>query len=699
MANATKRTTFNLWPTVTAVGLLVCLFGVGLTLYTTQQEGNSDERYSVIASEMNLIAQDIAATARKTSSGSKESFQLLEQQTDKFNALLDSVSLSGLDTQVNNLETRWNTVEQHVVSLVETGPLVTLINDTSSELDRSIRTIQSEFTAVVDISRDKNMSYNTVAAAQKTLWLTERIARNLIKILAGGEGSQSAAAEFTSDVATFESIVEALKDGNREMGVQRLTDADALDSINTADQMFSVVSRARAQIAAASPQMQRAAAARENIATANQQLTDAVAGLVPVLEGQKPAGLLDRRTSTVLFVAPILVAFWLLLVMYRGQRRRIENAERGVAAINRALVEISEGNLTIQVPQDNEVTHDIAKEINASTGRQRELIRNVRVPFEVSVGELNKIGKTTRKQVEKGKQLTRSVVESTNAATEIVRTSSEIKLAAGEAVKKSEESRLQIKRSYDLTQDMSKASTDVRESVQETSKSAKRQGELIQSVTTAAEYIQSLNTKISVVAINTRIEAEKAGEHGRPFLGIADAIGDLLREAEEEGRKITSEVRMLQNMSAENLNSMENTVGSVVTILEFIDRLESALKEVNEGSTAISEIVHSVDVAAGQSAETAAHMNSTISEIRERNVDINEFGEFTQIGVSSLQKSMHDVADNLSAFRIELASPQHLADIAKLEELQQIQDPTKIYGEAEMSALEAGSNLGHKVSV
>ena len=29
---------------------------------------------------------------------------------------------------------------------------------------------------------------------------------------------------------------------------------------------------------------------------------------------------------------------------------------------------------------------------------------------------------------------------------------------------------------------------------------------------------------------------------------------------------------MLQDMSAENLGSMENTVGTVVTILEYIDR-------------------------------------------------------------------------------------------------------------------------------
>ncbi len=699
MANAMKRTTFTLWPTVIAVGALACVCGVVFTLYTSQQESGVDARYPVATDEMSFIAQDIAATARETSRGSKESFQNLEQQTSKFNVLIDSMSLTGVDVQVRNLETKWNKVEESVVSLVNAGPLVTLFNDTSSELERSLPPIQSEFTAVVDMLRDMNVSPTTVAAAHKAIWLIERIARNMSEVLAGGEGIQSAADEFRNDVTAFENIVEALKEGNRTMGVQRLTNADALDSINTADQMFNVVSRAVSQLDEAVADMQRAAAARETIATANPELTEAIAALMFAVERQSSARLLDGGASTVFFVALVLLVVGLLIVMYRGQRRRMDDTERGVAAINTALVEIAQGNLTVHVPENNALTSEIAKEINASTDSQRELIRSICVPFEVSVGELNKIGKTMRGLVEKGKKLTRSVVDSSAATTEMVRTSAEIKRATGEAAKKSEESRQQIKRSYELTQDMSNASADVRESVQETSKSAKRQGELIQSVTTAAEYIQSLNTKISVVAINTRIEAEKAGEHGRPFLGIADAIGDLLREAEEEGRKITSEVRMLQNMSADNLNSMENTVGTVVTILELIDRLDGALQEINEDSTAISEIVHSVDVAAGKSTESAQHVNTAMSEIRERNVDINEFGEFGQIGVSSLQKSMHEVADNLGRFRIEQASQQHLADIAKLEELQQIQDATKIYGEAEMSALETASDLGHKVSV
>jgi len=127
----------------------------------------------------------------------------------------------------------------------------------------------------------------------------------------------------------------------------------------------------------------------------------------------------------------------------------------------------------------------------------------------------------------------------------------------------------------------------------------------------------------------------------------------LLREAEEEGRKIISEVRMLQSMSADNLGSMENTVGTVVTILEYIDRLDSSLADINEGSTAITAIVTSVDDAAGQSADSAQHMNNSMAEIRDRNLEISEFSENTQGGVGSLQTSMREVAANLSQFKIE----------------------------------------------
>lgn len=673
---------------VISLAILACLGGVVYTFVMFQQEAGQEGEYRSLANDLRLQSQQVVARARETAQGEQRTFDQLDAQLAEFDAALAALQGTGLDAEMRDITAEWEPIRASAKTLVEAGPGIVFIHGVSDQLEENIRPIQGEFAAVADILQDESVSSETVAAAQKTLWLTERIARNIDKILAGGADNQRAADEFRTDAAAFNRTVDSLRNGNQVMGVEKLSDPDAIASINAGAELFSVVSTSIEQIAEAAPALRDAAGARQSIAVSNARLSDAISALIPAIERMTSARMYDRSTLMALFGAPAVLAVLLLILMFRNQRRRVVYTEAGVADINSALLKIAEGDLTVPVPEENSVTREIAREINASTGRQRELIRNIRTPFEIAVDEINKIGKTAQGQVEKGKELTRSVVESTTAATEMVRTSEQIKAATVKAAQTSERNRLQVAQGYELTKDMSKASADVRESVQETSKSAKRQGELIQSVTTAAEYIQALNTKISVVAINTRIEAEKAGEHGRPFLGIAEAIGDLLREAEEEGRKIISEVRMLQNLSAENLSSMENTVGTVVTILEYIERLDASLEVINDGSNEITAIINSVDDAAGQSADSAQHMNSSMAEIRERNLDISEYSEHTQVGVSALQQSMRAVAENLSQFRIEEDVAAGDAGLAELDGMEHIPEARRIYDEREMTALE-----------
>ena len=687
MTKTLKSGASSFWMVVMTLGILGCLGGVAYTFFMVQQEAGQEGEYRLAAGDMRLLSQEVAVNARESVYGQETTFAELSGNLEKFQWQLQSLEAAGFQNEVASIEASWARVNESALTLLDAGPRLVFINDVSAQLERNIKPIQSEFATVVDILRDQRASSETIVAAQKTLWLTERIARNIDKILAAGSDSQLAADEFRADATDFVRIVDALKNGSSLMGVDKLTDAAAIAAIETAAGLFSVVSASIEQIAAASEELRQAAIARESIAVSSLALSDDISALVPAIEKLTLTRLYDRGTLMALFGAPGVLAVGLLVVMYRGQRRRVAYTEQGVAEINSALVKIAEGDLTVQVPEENTVTQEIAREINASTQRQRELIRNILTPFEISSEGITKIGVTAEGQVEKGRELTRSVVESTTAATEMVRTSEEIKSSTVEAARTSERNRQRAAQGYELTKDMSKASANVRESVQETSKSAKRQGELIQSVTAAAEYIQALNTKISVVAINTRIEAEKAGEHGRPFLGIAEAIGDLLREAEEEGRKIISEVRMLQNLSADNLASMENTVGTVVTILEYIDRLDSSLEEINAGSSAITQIINSVDDAAGQSANTAQHMNASMDQIRERNLDISQYSESTQVGVASLKASMQDVAENLRQFKIERDGVGEMK-VPELRDLRKIQQATRVYREEEMQALE-----------
>lgn len=671
------------------LGVAACLASLFYGFFVLQQEASMEGEHRLAAEEMRLLSHQITASARQTAQGMESTFGELQNRVAGFEQQLDSIQSVELNDQLAEVDVAWQPVKRAAQTLVDAGPRIVFVHQAAGQLERNIRPMQRELTKVLDILRAGEASSKTIMAAQQTLWLSERITRNINRILAGSADSQEAADEFRTDSAEFIGIIEALTRGDSLRDIRKVSDTRAMESLSVAFRMFSTVSTSVDRIAGAAPELRQAVTARDVIISSAAAMSDAIASLITAVDKLALGRLNQRGTLTALFVAPGLLAVLLLVILHLGQRRRARKAQEGVAAVNSALQKIAEGDLTVRVADDNAVVGDIARQINACSEHQRKLIRNVSAPFELSVDEINKIGISARGQAEKAKELTRSVDESTSAATEMVRTSEEIKASTAEAARTSDRNCEQVAQGYELTKDMSKASVDVRESVQETSKSAKRQGELIQSVTAAAEYIQALNTKISVVAINTRIEAEKAGEYGRPFLGIAESIADLLREAGDEGRKIISEVRMLQNMSAENLASMENTVGTVVTILEYIERLDSSLEEINSGSAAISDIIRSVDEAAGQSAVSALHMNNSMAQIRERNKEIGKFSEATRLGVSRLQRSMRDAAESLGQFRIDVGAEVADSSVGELEELEPIAAAARVYREEDMSALES----------
>jgi methyl-accepting chemotaxis protein len=353
----------------------------------------------------------------------------------------------------------------------------------------------------------------------------------------------------------------------------------------------------------------------------------------------------------------LVIAVLVLLLAVSGflfwQARSNGAGTAAYAGISAALSRLAEGDLTVTASSDSAAAAAIAEQLNAALESQRQLVASIRSPFEGLVTELHKLGKTSSQNGERSAALSRELQDAGGSLAQDLRAADNLTTVSQQAREAMSQHCQLVNRGQGLAADMSRASTDVRESIQETSKSAKRQGELIQSVTTAAEYIQSLNTKISVVAINTRIEAERAGEHGRPFLGIAEAIGDLLREAEEEGRKITSEVRMLQNLSAENLNSLEHTVGAVVTVLDFVERIDGVLEDINRGAGKMLDMVDSMGTTTVQSAEVVRRMNALLNSIGEQNRGLRESAELAQQGVSSLQHVLSTLGRNLARFRID----------------------------------------------
>ncbi len=642
-----------------------------------------------VAEDLRLSARAIQDSARQTLAPSAGTFGELGREVERFDELMDSVQSVALYDQLSQVEVSWQPVKRAASALIESGPDMLFVSDIAGELRAGLAPLQQDLATVVAALQQDDYPAATVAAAQKLSLLAERMLRNLETMLATSGDIRPAVEQFQADATGFLRLVEALTRGEQPAGITRVEQPRAVDALSSAFRRMSAVAGAADRIVASAASLRDGATARSQILDGGNALDAAVAALLPAMAIQAAPGNDAGALGGILPVVPVLLSLALLAALYVQQRRRERDARDGVAALGAALKKIAAGDLTVRVPEHGAATAAIAREINTFAARQRELIDSICRPFERSMEEMNRIGISARGQVEKGRELTCSVGDSTEAANEMVRTSEGIKSSTAEAARTAERNCQQVARGYELTKDMSKASVDVRESVQETSKSAKRQSELIQSVTAAAEYIQTLITKISVVAINTRIEAEKAGEYGRPFLGIAEAIADLLREAGDEGRKIISEVRMLQNMSAENLASMENTVGTVVTILEYIERLDASLEEINSGTVAISEIIGTVDDAAGQSAVSALHMKSTMAEIRERNQEIGKFTETTQSGVTRLQKSMREAVRNLGQFQLETVADREQETAPAPGNVEPIRLAARVYREEDNGVLGA----------
>ncbi|MFV0477003.1 MAG: methyl-accepting chemotaxis protein [Parahaliea sp.] len=691
MTSLYRKAVFSTGAGLPSLASLACLVGALCVFVMAPQADAQEADTAVAAGKLRVLSQRVVSNARDTELGRQQAFSQLAEDIDRFNAILDQGVFAG-DT--STITAAWRPVEGAARSLIGAGQNVVMVNNITRDLQDSVSEIQGALSGIVTVLEQTGGDGKTIAAAQKTLWLTERVTRNMEKLQLADERASSTAEEIKVDVVEFERTVDALRHGNKIMGISAVDDPNALGALERASTAFEIVSEPVSKIVAAAPSLAGVSTARETVVERGPQLANVISDIMISAGGQsvgsarEGVGTLAIVLAGITVIALVLLAWALLKLRARGGF-----SGEGVDDINNTLMKIADGDLTVQALEENQLL-EVARELNVATAHQRELIRNIRTPFDIADDEVNRIGNTTMGQHKKSRDLTRAIVDSSTATADMVRISDQIKKATEKAAQTSKRNRMQVSRGYELTKDMSKASSNVRESVQETSKSAKRQGELIQSVTTAAEYIQALNTKISVVAINTRIEAEKAGEHGRPFLGIAEAIGDLLWEAEEEGRKIISEVRMLQNLSAENLSSIETTVSTVVTILEYIDRLDASLEEINEGSNEISTIIHSVDDAAAHSSDSAQHVNGLMNAIRDRNKEISDFCDKTQMHIGALQQSMRAAAENLGRFRI---GESGRAGIAKPSGMAGAK-PQAVYGENEMQAMELGENQG-KASV
>jgi twitching motility protein PilJ len=686
--------------------LLGALTGFGYNLWQMSLGVGWDEQYRGVASELRVIAQDVSESSRDAFSGNPEAFDALLSSRAQFPSVLESlrngredlpVPGASMNIYISRIDSDWSGISIAADTILAAKERILFIRDVSGNLNRNIKSIQAYYADLVDILGDSRVSNATLLAAQKQLWLIERIGRNIDRILAGGETAPAAAEEFRQDALLFQRNMEGLRSGDASRDIDGLRDADAIEMLNLAAELYAQVSNSVNDIYEAYPELIDAAAAAAVIADTTPSLSVNVGNALVHVDQLADTRQFSARTATYIGgVCLLLLA--LIAVRFNGarshERQAQAQAEATEAEVQQKVYEIeplAEGNLS----QDLTVTDGITKPIAIAINQLLAWIREVVTSVKSSSLQVNEA-------VEESAQASRDVKSSLEEVGGIVAdtasTSSELSLINNHMAElaettdaASEEAVAAAREGDGGIQTLMVSVEEIRESQQTVAKTSKRLGDDIEIVADLLFKIREVANAISTLAMNTRIEAASySGEGGQRFAGIADETGKLANQTNDIVQEADRAIRSVSNRMAESNRNMEGATQSLVKLTGIASDVSERFDRILSLSENTRNYMGDMRQQIAQSGNSSSRVTESVSDILEKTLATQRAADRMDSSTNELRKLFDRMREDTQRFKLagDVVAAAAAGDIYFDPKLSNLEESEDIDAEPDLSVLD-----------
>mgnify|MGYP002777172419 FL=1 len=659
--------------TILVLVLLSGLVGLIANFFFANQRNNEDRAAINLATEVQVLSQQLAKFAAEAAGGRGEAFEELQnikntiqshirklEEGDPQDGVPSIRANLRVEPALNQLRTTWEPIQTASELILARQDVIGQLNDTAIEFQTKIPLLQARSDEVVNLLAQRGAPPDQIYVAGRQVTLADRLLRRLGEILQGGQAASTAADGFTRDAAIFGQVLEALQNGNAELNIRAIDVPQARNILSEIYTIFGEIGQYVDSITTGATDLIEVREAADTVSLESEQLLVNAQSLAVEYADQVRFRIFPSLTFALIFggiAAFALIA--LAILIYRDQSRRFKITadlnQRNQEAILRLLDEmgsLAEGDLTVKATVTEDITGAIADSINFAVEALRSLVTTINETAVQVAAAAQETQATAMHLAEAAEHQAQQITSASAAINEIAVSIDEVSRNSAESADVAQRSVQIAGKGAAIVRQTIQGMDNIRDQIQETSKRIKRLGESSQEIGSIVELINDIAEQTNILALNAAIQAASAGEAGRGFAVVADEVQRLAERASNATKRIETLVQTIQSDTNEAVSSMEQTTAEVVAGARLAEDAGLALGEIEKVSNDLADLIQNISEAAKQQSAAATNISATMNVIQEITTQTSVGASQTAESIGNLAQLAADLRRSVADFKL-----------------------------------------------
>ena len=659
-----------------AIVLIVSLAILGANFIYAGYLGGREDKAKALTADLQVLSQQLAKYTQEAVDGNADAFvefKATKSRIDSIVAALRTGSAAegvdgyegnpnalGVSSALGKVIETWQPMADAATSIEQNEDKVLNLADTAAQFTARVPRLAFQLDEVVRALSDANAPASQISIANRQIVLADRMSRRVTEIIAGGENTVSAADALSRDATVFAQVLDGLRNGNEELGVNRLTTAAGLAALDAVEKQYGEAQADLDIVLGASADLAEVQGAATQISEESNVLLENSQALFTSFDNINFARLFPNNYWAIGGgIGAVVGLFFLLGTIFRDQRRRLgttqELNQRNQEAILRLLDEmgsLAEGDLTVKATVTEDITGAIADSINFAVEALRSLVSTINETAVQVAAAAQETQATAMHLAEAAEHQAQQIASASAQINEMASSIDEVSKNSVESADVAQRSVQIAAKGAEVVRQTIQGMDNIRDQIQETSKRIKRLGESSQEIGSIVELINDISEQTNILALNAAIQAASAGEAGRGFAVVADEVQRLAERASNATKRIEALVQTIQSDTNEAVSSMEQTTAEVVAGARLAEDAGLALGEIEKVSNDLADLIQNISQAARQQSTAATSITATMSVIQEITTQTSHGANQTAESIGNLAQLAADLRRSVADFKL-----------------------------------------------